>query len=243
MSCFIVIPTYNEAENISLLVPEILGLSDEEFHVVVVDDNSPDGTADKVAALQAENPRAHLIRREGKLGFASAEIAGLRYAIAQQPEYVLHMDADYSHHPRYLPDMVRTARETGADIVVGSRYVKGGGTKNWGLSRVMLSRGANLLVRTLLRLPVDDCTSGFRCYRREVIEHFDFDQITVDGYGFLTELTYLFTRQGCRFAQVPIVFEDRTRGKSKISKRIIVEAAGLVFRRWRDRLSGRGAAE
>ena len=237
MTAYIVIPTYNEADNVSLLIPEILA-HEEGFHVVIVDDNSPDGTADAVEKLAASSDRVHLIRRAGKLGFASAEIAGLRYAIAAQPDYILHMDADFSHHPRYLPAMVGLAESMGADVVVGSRYVAGGGTKNWGLLRVMLSRTANLTARTLLGLKVHDCTSGFRCYRRAVLEAFDFDQVTVDGYSFLIEMTYLCQQRGCRFGQVPIVFEDRTRGKSKISKRIVFEALGLVMRRaWHRRVS------
>lgn len=235
MSAMIVIPTYNERENIEVIVPEILAL-EPPFQVVVVDDNSPDGTADAVQALADGDQRVHLIRRAGKLGFASAEIAGLRYAIAQGTDYVIHMDADYSHHPRYLPEMVATAEREQADVVIGSRYVAGGGTRNWGLGRVVLSRGANAVARRLLGLRVDDCTSGFRCYRREAIESFEFDQITVDGYSYLVEMTFLFQQRGCRFAQVPIVFEDRTRGKSKISRRIIFEAMRLVLRRSRDRL-------
>ncbi len=235
MSAMIVIPTYNECENIEVIVPEILAL-EPPFQVVVVDDNSPDGTADAVQALASGDQRVHLIQRAGKLGFASAEIAGLRYAIAQGTDYVIHMDADYSHHPRYLPEMVATAEREQADVVIGSRYVAGGGTRNWGLGRVVLSRGANAVARRLLGLRVDDCTSGFRCYRRQAIETFDFDQITVDGYSYLVEMTFLFQQRGCRFAQVPIVFEDRTRGKSKISRRIIFEAMRLVLRRSGDRL-------
>ncbi len=238
MTAYIVIPTYNERENLEHLVPEILGLP-EQFHLVIVDDNSPDGTSDWVAEQQAGQERLHLIRRAGKLGFASAEIAGLRYAVEQQPDYVIHMDADYSHHPRYLAAMVATAEATGADVVIGSRYAPGGGTRNWGLSRIILSRGANLVARTLLGLPVADCTSGFRCYRRTALDAFDFAAVTVDGYSYLVEMTYLFSRRGCRFAQVPILFEDRTRGKSKISKRIIWEAMRLVLRRAWGRLVGR----
>jgi dolichol-phosphate mannosyltransferase len=241
MTAYIVIPTYNEADNLRELVPAIMAL-EEGFHLVIVDDNSPDGTGDLVARLQAEHDRLHLIRRAGKLGFASAEIAGIRYALAREPDYIVHMDADFSHHPRYLPQMLAKATETGADVVVGSRYVAGGGTRNWGVGRVLLSRGANLVARRLLGLAVNDCTSGFRCYRRAVLAGFDFDQISVDGYSFLIEMTYLCQRRGCRFAQVPIIFEDRTRGKSKISKRIVFEALGLVLRRAAQRLVGRGHA-
>lgn len=234
MTAYIVIPSYNERENLQQLLPEIMAL-EPEFHVVVVDDNSPDGTADLVAELQATWPRLHLIRRAGKLGFASAEIAGLRYALERQPDYVLHMDADYSHHPRYLPELVGLAERDGLDVVIGSRYVPGGGTRNWGLARVVLSRGANATARLLLGLKVDDCTSGFRCYRRSALADFDFDRITVDGYSYLVEMVYLCQQRGCRFGQVPIIFEDRTRGKSKISKKIIFEAMRLVGRRfvWR----------
>ncbi|MBI5832403.1 MAG: polyprenol monophosphomannose synthase [Armatimonadetes bacterium] len=237
MTAYIVIPTYNEAENIEALVAGIMA-QQPEFDLVIVDDNSPDGTSAMVEAMQATQPRLHLIKRAGKLGFASAEIAGIRYALAQRPDFVLHMDADFSHHPDYLPTMVAKAESEGADVVVGSRYCPGGGTKNWGLGRIILSRGANLTARTLLGLRVDDCTSGFRCYRRAVLESFDFDQITVDGYSFLIEMTYLCQRRGYRFAQVPIIFEDRALGTSKISKRIIFEALGLVLRRAVRRLTG-----
>lgn len=238
MSVYVVIPTYNEAANIELMIREIIAL-EPPFDVVVVDDNSPDGTADLVAALGAECDRVHLVRRSGKLGFASAEIAGIQSALEQQPTHICHMDADFSHKPDRLPAMLKLAQEQDLDVVVGSRYVAGGGTRNWGLSRVILSRGANLVARLLLGLKIDDCTSGFRCYRREVLEDFDFSQITVDGYSFLVEMTYLFQQRGCRFGQVPIIFEDRTRGKSKISRRIIYEAMRLVLRRSLDRLCRR----
>lgn len=238
MTAYIVIPTYNESENLAELVPAIMALPDD-VHLVIVDDNSPDGTADLVASLQQQHERLHLIRRAGKLGFASAEIAGLRYALERRPDFVMHMDADFSHHPRYLPAMLALAQSGEFDVVVGSRYVAGGGTKNWGLGRVLLSKTANLVARTLLGLQVDDCTSGFRCYRHEVLANFDFDQITVDGYSFLIEMTYLIQQRGCRFGQVPIIFEDRTRGKSKINKRIVFEALALVLRRAVYRLLGR----
>lgn len=239
MRAMICIPTYHERENLEHLIPDIMALG-EDFGVVIVDDESGDGTRELIAELQATHERLHLISRSGKLGFASAEIAGLQFGLALGTEFVIHMDADYSHHPRHLPEMLARADETGADIVVGSRYVAGGGTRNWGLSRVVLSRGANFVARRLLGLQVDDCTSGFRCYRRGALEGFDFGQVTVDGYSYLVEMTYLLQRRGCRFAQVPIVFEDRTRGKSKISRRIVWEAMQLVFRRFVGRLVGRG---
>jgi dolichol-phosphate mannosyltransferase len=234
MSSFVVIPTYNERENIRELCQEILALG-EAWHIVVVDDNSPDGTAEVVAGLAAQNGAVHLLRRPGKLGFASADMAGFRYALEQGADRIVQMDADFSHDPQYLPDLLAASEY--ADIVIGSRYVKGGGTLNWGLLRRILSRGANLVARTLLSLPVHDCTAGFRCYRRAVLENFDFDRITVEGYSFLVEMTYLCHRRGYRFAQVPIIFADRERGRSKISKRIIFEAMGLVLRlflrRWK----------
>jgi dolichol-phosphate mannosyltransferase len=234
MSSFVVIPTYNERENIRELCQEILALG-EAWHIVVVDDNSPDGTAEEVERLAAQNGAVHLLRRPGKLGFASADMAGFQYALEQGADRIVQMDADFSHDPQYLPDLLAASEY--ADIVIGSRYVKGGGTLNWGLLRRILSRGANLVARILLSLPVHDCTAGFRCYRRAVLENFDFDRITVEGYSFLVEMTYLCHRRGYRFAQVPIIFADRERGRSKISKRIIFEAMGLVLRlflrRWK----------
>lgn len=235
LSAYVVIPTYNERDNIQALCREILAL-EENIEIIVVDDHSPDGTGEVVAALSRENPAVHLIQRAGKLGFASADIAGFRYALERGADYVLQMDADFSHHPRYLPALLAAAR-AGADVVIGSRYVAGGGTRNWGVFRQALSRGANLLARTLLSLPVHDCTSGFRCYRRAVLAELDFEAITVEGYSFLIEMTYLCHQQGARFAQVPILFVDRERGQSKISKRIIAEAAWLVFRLALRRLS------
>ncbi len=236
MTAYITVPTYNEIENVDPLIDAVLAQA-PDIHLVIVDDNSPDGTGQRVRERMAAEPRLHLIARPGKLGLASAEIAGLRYGLEQGAELLVHMDADFSHDPDYLPPLLAMAARGEADVVVGSRYVAGGGTKNWGLSRILLSKTANLVARRLLRLTVDDCTSGFRCYRREVLEGFDFAQVTVDGYSYLIEMTYLCQQAGWRFGQVPIVFEDRRRGKSKISKRIIFEAAALVLRRFAQRLA------
>ncbi len=234
---FIAIPTYNEADNIEPLVTAILGQG-RAFEVVVVDDNSPDGTAERVERLAQRSGRVHLLRRAGKLGYASAVAAGLRYGLDQGADYLLHMDADFSHQPRYLPALLALVAEGEADIAVGSRYVAGGGTRNWGLGRVLLSRGANLVARGLLGLRLSDCTSGFRCYRRAALEALEFEQVGVDGYSFLIELTCRAEARGLRFAQVPIIFVDRSAGQSKISRRIIGEAAGLVLRRALVRLAG-----
>ncbi|HIE52668.1 MAG TPA: polyprenol monophosphomannose synthase [Armatimonadetes bacterium] len=227
MKVFVVIPTYNERDNIRPLCEQILALGGE-WQIVVVDDNSPNGTAAEVQALAEETGRVHLLARPGKLGFASAIKAGFRYALGREPDYVVEMDADFSHDPQYLPQML--ARAEGAEVVIGSRYIPGGGTRRWGLLRRWLSRGANQFARWMLGLQVHDCTAGFRCYRSEALRQLDWEAIAVEGYSFLIEMTYRCQQKGYRLAEVPIVFVDRQRGKSKISRRIIVEAFFLVLR-------------
>lgn len=225
--CTLIIPTYNEAENIERLLPKLL--EHPRFRVLVVDDNSPDGTGALVAALAATEPRVALLARPAKLGLGSAYLAGFRQALAQGAAYIFEMDADFSHDPAYLPALLNAA-EAGADLVLGSRYVRGGGTTDWGLFRQLLSRGGNLYAGLILGLPIADSTGGFRCYRRRVLETLDLDAVRSNGYSFQIEMVYRVRQAGFRIAEVPIIFPDRRVGKSKMSRRIVAEALINVWK-------------
>lgn len=238
MKTAVIVPTYNERENITELIQLLLDLP-ESLHVIVVDDNSPDGTGEVVAALAAQDERVLLIRREGKLGLGTAYIAGMKLGLQGDYTHLMTMDADFSHHPRYIPSMVALAREQKMDVVIGSRYVSGGGTKLWGWDRILLSWGANRIAKTSLGLRPNDCTAGFRLYRREVLESINLDEIFSNGYSFLVEMLYKVQRQGWQVGEVPIIFADRQRGDSKISRNEIFRAGYTVLRLSRDRLSYR----
>jgi len=212
----VVIPTYNERENIERLCREVLGLA-EGLEVLVVDDNSPDGTAEVVGELSSVEPRLHLLRRKGKLGLGTAHIAGHRWALQRDYERVVTMDADFSHPPERIPALIEASRDF--DVVVGSRYVPGGGWQGWPLRRVMLSSASNWVARTALRLEPRDCTGAFRCFRREVIRQIPFQNIRARGYSFMEEMLWQCSGRGLRIGEVPIVFVDRTEGTSKISLR------------------------
>ena len=222
----VILPTYNEAENVTGLAPLVLQ-QDERIDVLVVDDGSPDGTAERVEELRADEPRVHLIRRPGKLGLGTAYLAGFRFGLDEGYSLVFTMDCDFSHNPRYLPQMIEKLRD--CDLVVGSRYVKGGGIENWPWYRLLLSRFANFYARTLLRLELRDCTAGFRGYRREVLEGVDPFDLRSSGYSFLEEMAWKVSRAGFSIAEVPIVFEQRQAGSSKIESREIYLAAWKVL--------------
>jgi len=223
----IVIPTYNESENIVRLVTEILALP-VGAHVVVVDDNSPDGTGRLVDELAAREPRVHAVHRPAKLGLGTAHIAGIRCAAALGLDPIGTMDADFSHHPRYIPDLLAGLEHS--DVMIGSRYVPGGGTVDFGLHRRLLSRGANAFARTMLGLTAADCTAGFRLYRLRVLDSIDLDAIFSNGYSFLIEILFLVQSAGWKVGESPIIFEDRREGTSKISKREIAKAVYTVLR-------------
>jgi glycosyltransferase involved in cell wall biosynthesis len=224
----IVIPTYNERGNLVELVGQILDL-DIRAHVLVVDDNSPDGTGDLADDLAARNRRVRVIHRPGKLGLGTAYIAGFRQALADGADRVVTMDADFSHHPRYIPALVSLTE--GCHVGIGSRYVDGGGvTANWGLHRKFLSWGANHFARLMLGLEARDCTAGFRCYRREVLQSIDLDRIFSNGYSFLIELLYKCQRMGYSVRETPITFENRHYGSSKISQSEVYKAMYTVLR-------------
>ena len=226
MRALVVIPTYNEAENVLPLAKEILA-QDPRLDVLFVDDDSPDGTGDIVTAEGEREPRVGLLRREGKLGLGSAYLAGFRHGLESGYDRILTMDGDLSHNPRYLPALLRAS--DAYDMVIGSRYVEGGGISNWSLHRRALSAFANFYTRTLLRLPVRDCTGGYRCYRREVLETVEPFAIRASGYSFLYQLVFRVHRCGFSIGEVPIVFEDRLAGASKIDQSEIYRAAWHVL--------------
>ncbi len=227
MNVYIIVPTYNERENIADLTRMLLALP-LQAQVVIVDDNSPDGTGALADALHAEDPRVHVIHRAGKLGLGTAYIAGFKYALARNADLVITMDADFSHHPRYIPAMVELANAH--HVTIGSRYVPGGGVKNWAWYRQFLSWGANQFARLMLGLHARDCTAGFRCYRREVLQQINLDNLFSNGYSFLLEMAYRCQQIGCTFGETPIIFANRERGKSKISQVEIYKAMYTVLR-------------
>jgi len=226
-AALVVLPTYNEAENVEHLIELILQQA-ARLHVVVVDDSSPDGTGEIADRLCARDPRVAVIHRSGKLGLGTAYMAGFQRALSLGYGYAITMDADFSHHPRYLPDLLALMPE--CDLAIGSRYVPGGGTEGWPLRRRILSSGANLFARTLLGLHAHDCTAGFRCYRREVLESIELDTIFSSGYSFLVEMLTRCERRGFRVRELPIVFRDREAGVSKISRAEVYRSVYTVFR-------------
>ena len=224
----IIIPTYNERENIKRLLPDVLG-RDARFDVLVIDDASPDGTGEVADAMAAENDRIHVLHRPGKLGLGTAYLEGFRWGLDRGYDILFEMDADFSHDPAHLPQFMKAIED--ADVVVGSRYREGRVTVvNWPISRLLLSYFANVYARTITGLPVSDATSGFKCFRREVLEAIDLDRVESEGYAFQIEMTMRAWKKGFRIAEIPIVFADRDVGESKMSKRIIREA---VWRVWR----------
>jgi dolichol-phosphate mannosyltransferase len=228
---WVVLPTYDEAENVAPMLAALLALFDEtgrDGHVLVVDDGSPDGTADLAAAAAARDPRVEVLRRTRKEGIGPAYRAGFRRALAAGAALIVEMDCDFSHDPRALPALLSAAEE--ADLVLGSRYVPGGGVTRWGLVRRAISRGGCMYARAVLGVPVQDLTGGFKCFRREVLEAIPLDQVTAAGYGFQVEMTYRALLLGFRVREVPITFTERERGTSKMSRRIVWEAAVLVPR-------------
>ncbi|MFS8638256.1 MAG: polyprenol monophosphomannose synthase [Gemmatimonadota bacterium] len=227
----VIIPTYNERENIRRLVPEVLR-QDARFDILVIDDASPDGTGEEAEAMASEEPRVHVLHRAGKLGLGTAYIEGFRWGLARDYEYFFEMDADFSHDPAHLPAFMKAIED--ADVVVGSRYLGGRVTViNWPIGRLLLSYFANVYARIATGVPVMDATSGFKCFRREVLEAIDLNRVRSEGYAFQIEMTMRAWKRGFRIKEIPIVFADRDVGVSKMSKRIIWEA---VWRVWHLRL-------
>lgn len=224
MSNLVIIPTYNEKENIERMVRKVFSLS-VPFDLLIVDDGSPDGTAQIVKNLQHEfGTKLHLLERKGKLGLGTAYIAGFKYAIHHQFDYIFEMDCDFSHNPDDLVNLYHACANEGADLSIGSRYVKGGKVVNWPIDRILMSYFASLYVRMILWINIHDTTAGFKCYRRKVLETIDLDGIKFIGYAFQIEMKYKVKKAGFKIKEVPITFTDRTAGESKMSKGIFKEA-------------------
>ncbi len=223
----ICLPTYNEAENLPLMVAAIFEVV-PGIEILVIDDNSPDGTGRIADELAAADERVHVLHRTAKEGLGRAYIAGFRWALERDYDLVFEMDCDFSHQPKYLPEFLRKAEE--ADLVLGSRYIEGGGTEGWAMHRRLLSRGGNTYARMILGLPFRDLTGGFKCFRREVLAALPLDAIQGGGYVFQIELTWRTIQAGFRVTEVPIVFPDRVRGDSKMHGAIVFEAVKNVWR-------------
>ena len=223
----VIIPTYNELENIPNLIPKILQ-KDEGIEVLIVDDNSPDGTAAFVEDESKLNSRVHLIKRNAKLGLGTAYIEGFKYALMNGYDFIFEMDADFSHNPKELINFLREIES--ADLVLGSRYKNGVNVINWPMRRLLLSVFANLYTRIITGLPVRDATGGFKCFRREVLEAIDLDNVKSNGYAFQIEMTYKAWKKGFRIKEISIIFIDRVKGTSKMSKKIVREAVTMVWK-------------
>ncbi|MBR5073630.1 MAG: polyprenol monophosphomannose synthase [Bacteroidales bacterium] len=230
----VVIPTYNEKENIEKITRKVFSL-DGDFHILVVDDGSPDGTADIVKGLQTEFPeRLHLIQRSGKLGLGTAYITAFKWAVEKGYGFVFEMDADFSHNPDDLIRLYKACAEDGADLSIGSRYCNGVSVINWPIGRVVMSYFASYYVRKVLRMKVYDCTAGFVCYTRKVLETLNLDKVKMKGYGFQIEMKYSTYKLGFKIKEVPIIFVDRKEGTSKMSSGIFGEAFwGVIAMRFR----------
>lgn len=222
----VVMPTYNERRNLAQIVPAILE-QDERLDVLVVDDDSPDGTGDVADGLAREEPRVRVMHRHGKMGLGSAYRDGFRWGLERGYGHLMEMDADFSHDPAYLPELLEAAEEH--DVVAGSRYLKGVNVINWPMGRLLLSWFANKYARWITGLPVTDSTSGFKCFRREVLEAIDFDRVDTTGYAFQIEMSFRAWRMGFRVGEIPIVFVDREIGESKMSGAIVREAVWKVW--------------
>ncbi len=231
----IIIPTYNEIENVEAISTTVLNLSDN-YHLLIVDDGSPDGTASKVRLLKESFAgRMHLIEREGKLGLGTAYIEGFKFALNHDYDFIMEMDADFSHDPNKIVDLLEACKADGVGMAVGSRYVKGGGFRNWSRYRLLLSYGASIYTRIITWMPVKDATAGFVIYKREVLEKMDLTKIKFVGYAFQIEMKYYCYSLGYKIVEVPIIFKDRILGVSKMNSSIISEAIfGVLQMRLRD---------
>ncbi|MCD4820183.1 MAG: polyprenol monophosphomannose synthase [Candidatus Cloacimonetes bacterium] len=227
MRVLVIIPTYNESENISAIIDQVLGLS-KNLEVLIVDDNSPDGTANIVTEKKQNNPKIHLLKRERKLGLGSAYVFGFKYAIAENFQYIFEMDADFSHNPKMIPIMLEAAQNN--DLIIGSRYLDGINVVNWPLKRLIISYFAAKYVKLITGMPINDPTSGFKCFSKKVLESIDLDSIIADGYSFQIEMNYRAWIKKFKIKEIPIVFTDRANGTSKMSKKIIREAIFVVWK-------------
>ncbi|NIO08874.1 MAG: glycosyltransferase [Deltaproteobacteria bacterium] len=227
MKTLVIIPTYNESENIGRIVPLVLG-KHPSINVLIVDDNSPDGTGRIADSMSKENDRILVIHRRNKAGLGTAYITGFKFALEKGYDLIFEMDCDFSHDPEYIPHFLDTVQK--ADLVLGSRYISGVNVINWPMSRLLLSYYANVYSRIVTGLPVKDATGGFKCFRREVLEAIELDQVKSNGYSFQIEMSFRAWKKGFRIKEIPIVFEDRKEGQSKMSKKIVREAIWMVWR-------------
>lgn len=224
----VIIPTYNEADNIEKVIQRIIKRNIPNLFILIVDDNSPDGTGDIVEKIARRDVRVKLLRRKGKMGLGTAYVEGFKFALENEFDYIFEMDADLSHYPGEIPKFLEKIRDH--DLVIGSRYLTGVNVINWPLSRLVLSLGANWYTRTITGMPVQDCTSGFKCFRRQVLEKIDLNRISSDGYSFQIEMNYKAWKNNFRICEIPIVFVDRKKGDSKMTRRVMFEAAWIVWK-------------
>ncbi len=223
----VIIPTYNELENLPKLIPEVLS-QDESINILIVDDGSPDGTGMFVEEEMKKNKRIHLLKREKKMGLGTAYIAGFKYALQNNYDYVFEMDADFSHDPNELKNFLKAIQEN--DLVLGSRYINGVRVLNWPMARLLLSFFASVYTRIITGMPIKDATGGFKCFSRKVLESIDLNKVRSNGYSFQIEMTFKAYAKGFKIKEIPIVFVDRVKGKSKMSKKIVREAVTMVWK-------------
>lgn len=224
----VIVPTYNESRNIVKVLDLVSDLQIPNLDILVMDDNSPDGTAELVKEYSKKNSHVYLIKRESKLGLGTAYISGFRYALEHEYQYIFEMDADLSHDPKEIPNLLEAAKE--ADLVIGSRYISGVNVINWPLLRLFISVMASKYTRIITGLPVRDCTGGFKCFRRQVLESIPLDKVKSNGYSFQIEMNFKVWKRGFRIKEIPIIFYDRTEGSSKMSRKIMYEAAYMVWK-------------
>jgi len=227
MKTLVIIPTYNELDNLPKLLPEVLS-KNAEINVLIVDDNSPDGTAAFVENEMKNNDRIHLIKRSSKQGLGTAYIAGFKYALQKNFELIFEMDADFSHDPKEIPKFLDEIKDS--DLVIGSRYINGVNVINWPMRRLLLSSFANVYTRIITGMPVQDATGGFKCFRRKVLESINLDQVRSNGYAFQIEMNFKAWKKGFKVKEIPIIFVDRMKGQSKMSRKIVREAVTMVWK-------------
>jgi dolichol-phosphate mannosyltransferase len=227
----VIVPTYNERDNLPALVKRVLALQ-PKVELLIVDDNSPDGTGQMCDELIKTNPGLHVLHRMEKNGLGRAYIAGFKWALERDYEFIMEMDGDFSHNPDEIPNFIRAAQEQQADCIIGTRYSNGIRVINWPLKRLILSMGAGVYVRTILGMPVSDPTGGFKLFRRRALQSIDLDAVRSNGYSFQIELSHKLWRQGMKIGETPIIFMDRVQGSSKMSQKIVREAIVMVWRLW-----------
>jgi len=227
MKTLIIIPTYNELDNLPKLLPEVLS-KNEEISILIVDDNSPDGTASFVENEMKNNDRIHLIKRSSKQGLGTAYIAGFKYALQNNFEFIFEMDADFSHDPKEILKFLEEIKNS--DLVIGSRYINGVNVINWPMRRLLLSSFANVYTRIITGMPIHDATGGFKCFRRKVLESINLDQVRSNGYAFQIEMNFKAWKKGFKVKEIPIIFVDRMKGQSKMSRKIVREAVTMVWK-------------